>query len=68
MNKPDWPNLVCTRCGVEGSLWVEMRTEGSSYLSYEVVDCISCDKCGAEWDQDGEARATTWLADLDEKK
>lgn len=61
-HEPTWPPLRCTRCGAD--LWVELRTEGAPYCTYEVVDCISCEKCGAEWDRNGTPVPTTWLADL----
>ena len=61
---PDWPKLICTRCS--GDVWVELIDEGSSWQSYRVVDCISCSKCGAEWDQGGEPQGVEWLADLEE--
>ena len=61
-HQPTWPPLVCTRCG--GRLSVYIRDEGSSWQSYRVVDYISCDKCGAEWDSEGTPQATSWLAEL----
>ena len=63
-HKPDWPPLVCTRCG--GELWVELRDEGSFWSSYRVVDCIGCAACGAEWDPGGKPEAVSWLKDLEE--
>lgn len=61
MADPTWPPLVCTRCGA--GLYIEMRDEGSSWQSYLVVDCISCLRCGAEWDRGGQSQETDWLAD-----
>ena len=63
--KPTWPPLRCTRCG--GSLYVELVDEGSNWQPYSVVDCISCEKCGAEWDKYGDPKATIWLADLEQE-
>ena len=37
-------------------------------MTYEVVDCVSCEKCGAEWDPHGEPVAVTWLAELEEEE
>jgi hypothetical protein len=49
-------DLRCTYCG--GPLGVELRSEGRSYLTYEVVDYIECDdySCGAEWEPNGDLR------------
>jgi len=62
-HKPTWLPLVCTRCGAD--LYIELRDEGSSWQSYRVIDCISCEKCGAEWDPNGQPQPTTWLAELE---
>lgn len=63
MHDPDWPRLHCTRCG--GDLYIELVDEGSMYSSWRVVDSISCEKCGAEWDRHGQPRPVAWLAELD---
>jgi hypothetical protein len=42
-----------------------MTTEGTAFLSLDVVDCISCSKCGAQWDQGGDPIPTEWLAELE---
>ena len=62
-HKPDWPPLVCTRCG--GELWVELKDEGSFWSSYRVVDCIECADCGAEWTKIGDPQAVVWLKALE---
>lgn len=65
MNKPTWPPIRCTRCG--GNIYIELIDEGTSWNSHRVVDCISCQDCGAEWGPGGEPKETAWLADLEDK-
>lgn len=62
-HEPTWPKIACTRCGAD--IWIEMLLVGLSYMQEREVDCISCEKCGAEWDKSGEPQATTWLAELE---
>jgi len=62
----DWPPLCCTRCG--SGLYIQMTTEGPPFMTYEVVDYISCEDCGAEWDENGTPREVTWLKDLEEEE
>ena len=46
--------LVCPYCG--GYLLVEMKTEGWGYMSQDVLDAITCEKCYAEWDRFGQPK------------
>lgn len=61
--KPEWPPIRCTRCKT-GEVYIEMISVGSWYIQQDVIDCISCQRCGAEWDSDGTPKPPIWLAEL----
>lgn len=51
-------NICCPYCG--GEFYIETRSEGSGYLTYDVPDSIECSGtenwCGAVWERNGVLR------------
>lgn len=67
-HEPDWPPLVCTRCGGRGlDIAIDPSRKVTSQLDMlTAILGFVCVQCGARWGWNGDASPAEWLDPLDD--